>query len=49
MWTMLEQRLMARLRTDASIRARVRKLEADVAEGRVAPALAAEQLALLLT
>src|SRR4051794_4629407 len=49
MWTMLEQRLMARLRTDASIRARVRKLETDVAEGRVAPALAAEQLAQLLT
>ena len=49
MWTMLEQRLMARLRTDPSIRARVRKLETDVAAGRVAPALAAEQLAELLT
>jgi LAO/AO transport system kinase len=48
MWTMLEQRLMARLRTDASIRAKVKRLEADVAEGRVAPALAAEQLAEML-
>ncbi|MGJ5081271.1 methylmalonyl Co-A mutase-associated GTPase MeaB [Bradyrhizobium sp. HKCCYLS3013] len=49
MWTMLEQRLMARLRTDASIRAKVKKLESDVAEGRVAPALAAEQLAEMLS
>jgi LAO/AO transport system kinase len=48
MWTMLEQRLMARLRTDPSIRAKVKKLETDVAEGHVAPALAAEQLAELL-
>ncbi|MGJ4904510.1 methylmalonyl Co-A mutase-associated GTPase MeaB [Bradyrhizobium sp. HKCCYLS2058] len=49
MWTMLEQRLMARLRTDPSIRAKVKKLESDVAEGRVAPALAAEQLAEMLS
>ncbi|MGY3453571.1 LAO/AO transport system kinase [Bradyrhizobium sp. USDA 4353] len=49
MWTMLEQRLMARLRTDPSIRTKVKKLETDVAEGRVAPALAAEQLAEMLT
>ncbi|CCD89250.1 Putative LAO/AO transport system kinase, argK family [Bradyrhizobium sp. ORS 285] len=49
MWTMLEQRLMARLRTDPSIRAKVKKLETEVAEGRVAPALAAEQLAEMLS
>ncbi|WP_257165267.1 methylmalonyl Co-A mutase-associated GTPase MeaB [Bradyrhizobium sp. SRS-191] len=49
MWTMLEQRLMARLRTDPSIRTKVKKLETDVAEGRVAPALAAEQLAEMLS
>lgn len=48
MWSMLEQRIMARLRTDSAIRAKVKKLEAEVAEGRVAPALAAEQLAELL-
>ncbi|MGC2777223.1 MAG: methylmalonyl Co-A mutase-associated GTPase MeaB [Bradyrhizobium sp.] len=48
MWTMLEQRLMAQLRSDPSIRAKVKKLETDVAEGRVAPALAAERLAEML-
>jgi LAO/AO transport system kinase len=48
MWSMLEQRIMARLRTDAAIRAKVKKLEAEVADGRVTPALAAEQLAELL-
>jgi len=45
MWSILEQRMMARLRADASIRARVKKIETDVAEGRVAPALAAEKIA----
>ena len=45
MWSMLEQRMMARLRADASMRARVKKIETDVAEGRVAPALAAEKIA----
>jgi LAO/AO transport system kinase len=48
MWSMLEQRIMARLRTDAAIRGKVRKLEAEVAEGHVTPAVAAEQLADLL-
>ena len=45
MWSILEQRMMARLRADASIRARVKKIETDVADGRVAPALAAEKIA----
>ncbi|HVX76755.1 MAG TPA: methylmalonyl Co-A mutase-associated GTPase MeaB [Bradyrhizobium sp.] len=48
MWSILEQRMMARLRADASIRARVRKIEAEVAEGRIAPAVAAEQIAEML-
>jgi LAO/AO transport system kinase len=48
MWSMLEQRLMARLRTDATIRGKVRKLEAEVAGGHIAPAVAAERLAELL-
>lgn len=48
MWTMLEQRLMARLRADAGLRARVKVTEADVAAGRVTPALAAEKIAELL-
>jgi GTPase len=49
MWSMLEQRMMARLRTDTSLRTRVKKIEADVADGRVAPALAAEKIAEMLT
>jgi LAO/AO transport system kinase len=45
MWSMLEQRMMARLRADPTIRARVKKIEAEVAEGRITPAVAAEQIA----
>jgi GTPase len=48
MWSMLEQRIMARLRTDAAIRGRVRKLEAEVASGHLTPAVAAAQLAEML-
>jgi LAO/AO transport system kinase len=48
MWSMLEQRMMARLRADPAIRARLRKIEAEVAEGRVAPALAAQEIADML-
>ncbi|WP_426434995.1 methylmalonyl Co-A mutase-associated GTPase MeaB [Bradyrhizobium genosp. P] len=48
MWSMLEGRMMARLRADAAIRAKVRKTEAEVADGRVSPAIAAEQIAEML-
>src|ERR1700756_1944836 len=48
MWSMLEQRTMARLRADASVRAKVKKIETEVADGRVAPALAAEEIAEML-
>jgi LAO/AO transport system kinase len=48
MWSMLEQRIMARLRTDATVRGKVRKLEAEVADGHVTPAVAAERLAEML-
>jgi LAO/AO transport system kinase len=48
MWSMLEQRMMARLRADPAIRARVKKIEADVADGRITPALAADQIADML-
>jgi LAO/AO transport system kinase len=48
MWSMLEQRMMARLRADAAIRGKVKKAEADVADGRITPAIAAEQIAELL-
>ena len=44
MWSMLESRMMARLRADAAIRAKVKKTEAEVADGRMTPAVAAEQI-----
>ena len=48
MWSMLEARMMARLRSDPAIRSKVRQTEARVAEGLITPALAAEQIAALL-
>jgi LAO/AO transport system kinase len=48
MWSMLEERWRARLRADAGIRARVRQAETAVADGKVTPAVAAEQIAQLL-
>jgi LAO/AO transport system kinase len=48
MWSMLEQRMMARLRADPAIRAKVKKIEAEVADGRSSPAVAAEQIAEML-
>jgi LAO/AO transport system kinase len=48
MWSMFEQLTMARLRSDVSVRAKVKRVEADVASGRVSPALAAEQIAEML-
>ncbi len=48
MWSMLESRMMSRLRSDATIRARVKKMEAEVAGGRISPAVAAEQIAEML-
>jgi LAO/AO transport system kinase len=48
MWTMLEERLTARLRTDAGVRAKLRQAEAAVAAGRLTPTLAVEEIAELL-
>jgi LAO/AO transport system kinase len=48
MWSMLEQRMTARLRSDATIRAKVKKTEAEVADGRITPAVGAEQIAEML-
>ena len=45
MWSMLEQLTMARLRSDSSVRAKVKRIEAEVANGRISPALAADQIA----
>jgi LAO/AO transport system kinase len=48
MWTMLEERLAARLRSDPAIRAKLRQAEAQVAAGKLAPTLAVEEIAALL-
>ena len=48
MWTMLEERLTARLRNDASVRSKLRQAEAQVAAGKLAPMLAVEEIAQLL-
>ena len=45
MWTMLEERLFAPLRSDRSIRSLIAGLEADVAAGRLAPNAAVERIA----
>ncbi|HZQ12636.1 MAG TPA: methylmalonyl Co-A mutase-associated GTPase MeaB [Pseudolabrys sp.] len=48
MWSMLEERLTARLRSDAAVRAKLKSAEARVAAGKLAPALAVEEIAKLL-
>jgi LAO/AO transport system kinase len=48
MWSMLEERLTARLRSDAAIRAKLRAAETAVAAGKLAPTLAVEQIAALI-
>ena len=48
MWTMLEERLTARLRSDPSVRAKLKAAEAQVAAGKLAPTLAVEEIAVLL-
>ena len=48
MWTMLEERLTARLRNDSAVRAKLRQAEAAVAAGTLAPALAVDEIAQLL-
>ncbi len=48
MWTMLEERLTARLRSDPSLRAKLKHAEAQVAAGKLAPTLAVEEVAALL-
>jgi LAO/AO transport system kinase len=48
MWTMLEDRLRARLRSDAGIKQQVGLLEARVAAGELAPTLAVKEIARML-
>ncbi len=48
MWTMLEERLTTRLRSDPAVRGKLRQAEAAVAAGKLAPTLAVEEIAALL-
>jgi LAO/AO transport system kinase len=48
MWTLLEERMTARLRGDPMVRAKVKLAEAQVAAGTLAPTLAVEEIAALL-
>ena len=48
MWSMLEERLTARLRSDPAVRGKLKAAEAAVAAGKLAPTLAVEEIALLL-
>ena len=48
MWSMLEERLTARLRSDPAVRGKVRQAEAQVAVGKLSPTLAVEEIAQLL-
>jgi LAO/AO transport system kinase len=45
MWAMLEERVFARLKADAGLRAKLQRLEAAVAEGQLSPTLAVEEIA----
>jgi LAO/AO transport system kinase len=45
MWSMLEERVMVRLKSDPTLRARLPKIEAAVAAGRTSPAIAVDELA----
>ena len=48
MWSMLEERLTARLRSDPAVRGKLKAAEAAVAAGKLAPTLAVEEIAQLL-
>ena len=45
MWAMLEDRIHLRLKTDAKLKARLPAIEKAVADGRISPAVAAEEVA----
>jgi LAO/AO transport system kinase len=48
MWTMLEERLFAPLRSERALKSALPRIEADVAAGRLAPASAVEKIAAML-
>jgi GTPase len=45
LWTMLEDRVFSKLRTDAALRAKLPQLEAAVAAGTLSPTLAVDEIA----
>jgi len=45
MWTMLDERLVGRLKTDPALRSRLPAIEAAVSDGRLSPALAVDEIA----
>jgi LAO/AO transport system kinase len=45
LWAMLDERLIARLKSDPALKSRLPALEKAVAEGRLSPALAVEEIA----
>ena len=48
MWAMLEDRVFARLRWDSSLKAKLPRIEAAVADGRMSPAVAVDEIAAAL-
>lgn len=48
MWTLLQERLAARVASDPAIKARLPALEREVADGTLAPTLAANEIAALI-
>jgi LAO/AO transport system kinase len=44
LWSMLEERMFAKLRSDPAMRARLRQAETAVAEGKLSATLAVEQI-----
>ena len=48
MWTLLDERLTARLRSDPAVRSKLRHAETAVAAGKLEPALAVDEIAQLL-
>src|SRR6201989_39455 len=48
MWSMLEERLTARLRSDPSVRAKLKAAQPQLAAGKLASTLAVEEIAALL-
>ena len=48
MWAMLEERVFAQLKTHPVLKARLPDLEREVAQGRLSPALAVDEIAAAL-